>query len=270
MGLAENYDATVLALPDGRVLAPMQSAGKHRVRVVSPGHDGENFFLTQDETNWPMTMIGNDRVAVTLGTSPNQRIAVFSAVDGRLLRPLTRPAGRIVSLAGTAGGKLLYVTDDGKVWATTIDDAEPVHVADGRAVAIEPDGQYFIIQAIDPQTVRLLRYPMAGGGNPETLDMKGDVRFTDTLALGPQAVSVDGRIAVRVAASDSWFFGAAIRDRSGRLQVVPTGFPADVLTPAWNAKGQLVTVATAFHSRLWRFDPERRQQEEQVKKEPLR
>jgi hypothetical protein len=69
------------------------------------------------------------------------------------------------------------------------------------------------------------------------------------------AVHPDGRIAVRVAPLDSWFWTAAILDpRTGEMEPA-FDLEADTEAPGWDDEGRLVTSALFFRSSLWRFRP---------------
>src|SRR5207253_5631861 len=121
-------------------------------------------------------------------------------------------------------------------------------------VAVEPDGQHLVILLKESTGIRLIRVRVTGG-QEEEIKLPQNLRLA--LDLAPNAVAKDGRIALRLVLPDSWFWGAAIFDpRTGRVEKVPGGDQADMLSPGWDSEGRLVTAALLMRSSLWRFSPE--------------
>ena len=76
-------------------------------------------------------------------------------------------------------------------------------------------------------------------------------------ALSGNAIGRDGRIAVRVAPIDLWFWPAAIFDpATGRVERIPGVDQVDMSSAGWANDGRLVTVALRAQGSLWRFRPE--------------
>lgn len=74
--------------------------------------------------------------------------------------------------------------------------------------------------------------------------------------LAPNAISRDGRIVVRVAPLDSWFWPAAIIDPQTGQETLATDYQADMSGSGWDSEGRLVTCAAFLRASIWRFHPE--------------
>ena len=100
--------------------------------------------------------------------------------------------------------------------------------------------------------VKLWRAPLAGGP-PEPIPFSGPLRLVPS-SLSAAAVGPDGRIALGVTSSDSWFRGVGLLDpKTGVVERVPVAFDGDVHFPSWSRDGSLVAVGTSLRSTLWRF-----------------
>lgn len=152
--------------------------------------------------------------------------------------------------------KTIFYVAGGTVWAVPADDGEPRMIRGGNSVAVDPRGQYLIIQVNETAGVRLVRLPIDGGAE-ETVRVPPSVRLAASFSLGANAINRDGRIAVRLAPTDSWFWPAAILDQAtGRVERIPGGDQADMMLPGWASDGSLVTYAALLSGNLWRFRPE--------------
>jgi len=102
--------------------------------------------------------------------------------------------------------------------------------------------------------VRLVRMPLAGGSE-RPVHVEGDALLVSgNNPLSPAAVGADGRILVQVEVGSEWFWPAAVLDpRTGRLEILKIGYPADMHAPGWTVDGKVVFVAKPFRSSLWRF-----------------
>jgi hypothetical protein len=71
--------------------------------------------------------------------------------------------------------------------------------------------------------------------------------------LEPHAIARDGRIAVRIAPKDSWFWPTGILDpHTGRIDRAWPHIHAD-MNAGWTDDGRLIATARTTISRLWRF-----------------
>ncbi len=245
-----------LPLPDGRVLLTGRIVGRDRVLVMAPGKDPVPFVATDEETTGPLAMVGEDTFVFVAGTIPTRTLALASVADGRITRRLTRvDADGIQGLAGSPDGTTIFYVDSGTVWAVPAGDGEPRKIRGGNGVAVDPRGRELLISLNEPAGVRLIRMPISGGSE-QAVPLPDDLRLSTT-PLGGNAIGQDGRIAVRVTPIDTWFWPAAIFDpATGRVQRVPGGNQADMLSPGWATDGRLVTLALSAQGSLWRFRPE--------------
>jgi hypothetical protein len=245
-----------LPLPDGRVLLTGRMVGRDRVLVMAPGTDPVPFVATDEEATGPLAMVGKDTFAFVIGTVPTRTLALASVADGRIARRLTRvDASGIQGMAGSSDGTTIFYVNAGTVWAVPADDGEPQQIRGGNSVAVDPRSQDLLITVNEPAGVRLIRMPMSGGAE-QAVPLPGDLRLPSIQALSGHAIGQDGRIVVRTAPLDSWFFSAAVFDpTTGRVQRIP-GDQVDMLSPGWANDGRLVTVAFGTQGNLWRFRPE--------------
>jgi eukaryotic-like serine/threonine-protein kinase len=256
---AVNDYAPVVPLPDGRVLIAAKVAGRDRILVLAKGKDPSPFLDTQEETTWPMSMVGDDTVAFFSGSLPNRVLTLASAADGRIIRKLPRVrAGTIFQLAGSPDGTTISYASSGAIWKiSATSDGAPERVRAGDGVAFTPDGRYLVVAFSDGKAHQLVRVPLAGGIE-EPIVLNSSVRLSGGSNLAPNAVAPDGRIIHRIVSADSWFWPAAVIDpRTGTVDVVPPGFNIDMNTPGWTRDGKIVMQALFMRSILWQLKPSR-------------
>jgi hypothetical protein len=191
-----------------------------------------------------------------MGEGPNKTIAITSTSDGRLVRRLNGPKGKnISSIATFADGKTIFYTASGSVWAIAADDGQPRKLGLGDSVTTVPGHNELIVRLDAREGVQLWRMPL-NGGSPRPVRIR-DVRpVSGGDALAPTAVASDGKILLQVSEGPSWFWPAGVLDpRTGKVQILQIGYPADMPAPGWTPDGQIVTVALPFQSSLWRFRP---------------
>jgi hypothetical protein len=76
-------------------------------------------------------------------------------------------------------------------------------------------------------------------------------------AYGANPIAHDGRLVVRVATRDSWFWPSGILDpRTGQVELIDVGVPLDMFSGGWLPDGRVMTFATPTFSSLWRFRAE--------------
>ena len=249
-------EPSTLPLPDGRVLLTGRIVGRDQVMVMAPGKDPVPFVATDEETTGPLAMVGEDEFVFVAGTVPARTLALASVADGRITRRLTRvDAGAIQGMAGSPDGTTIFYVDSGTVWSVPAGDGEPRKIRGGNGVAVDPRRRDLLIMLNEPAGKRLIRVPISGGSE-QIVPLPSDLRLSPT-ALSGNAIGTDGRIAVRVAPIDSWFWPAAIFDpATGRVERIPGGDQADMPSPGWANDGRLVTVASRAQASLWRFRPE--------------
>jgi hypothetical protein len=248
-----------LPLPDGRVLAEVRAGGTSRVVAVTPGREPAPFVPTlDDETLGPIAMLGPGHVIFLVGAAGQRQVAVASIADGLLVRRLARINGNdVTAIAGSPDGKTVFYVASGVVWAVPADDGEARKILRGDFVAVDPHGQYLVIQSNDKDTVRLRRVSLSGGPDTE-IPIRSELRIAPDSGLAPNAIHPDGRILVRVVSRESWFWPPAILDpKTGVLTPVLTDWKTDYTLSGWSATGDIVGVVWTVRSRLWRFRPVR-------------
>jgi len=84
-----------------------------------------------------------------------------------------------------------------------------------------------------------------------------DLRLAPITSWGTNAIGPGGRLALRLAPSNSWFWPAAIVEPvSGRAQMIPGGDRADMMYTTWTRDGRVVTLALLMRAALWRLTPQ--------------
>jgi hypothetical protein len=233
--------------------------GRNRVSLFTPGKSPEPFVVdAHDETSFPVTWVGTERVALRMGSGKGARIAIVSVATGSIVTTLsTIPANDILSLAGAQDALRLYYTSNGFVWEADVGGSPPRRICPGNEVAVSPDGRRLLVQRNSADGNHLVW--VAASGNP----VEEPIAIHDTLEvvmgganLSPTAVGKDGRIAVRVIRAGSWYAPAALLDpRTGRFDVLKPGFTVDAAQPGWAPDGSVVSWGGGIQSSIWRFRP---------------
>jgi hypothetical protein len=248
----ESTVAPLLPLPDGRILMNMRIAGRNRVMAFTRGGTYSPLFETQEETNGPMTLVGHDTVALMLGSAPDRVVALASTSDGRIVRRLdTLTATGIGSLAGSPDGRTLYYAAAGQVSSIDLGTGTSRVLHVGEAVAIDPAGEYAVVSVSQQGSTHLVKIYLADGRTEEIRNQSA-FAFAPN-GLEPHAIARDGRIAVRIAPKDSWFWPTGILDpHTGRIDRAWPHIHAD-MNAGWTDDGRLIATARTTISRLWRF-----------------
>ena len=120
-----------------------------------------------------------------------------------------------------------------------------------------PDGGRLLVQRNSAKGNQLVWVHITGGAREEGILISDTLQVMMGVAnLSPNAVGKDGRIAVRVISSGSWYAPAALLDpRTGRFEVLKPAFEADADMPGWGTDGSIVSMGTRTQSSLWRFRP---------------
>jgi hypothetical protein len=159
------------------------------------------------------------------------------------------------SLAGAPDGKTVYYVAESTVWAASVQGGNPRKIREGDSVAPYPQGDALLVQLNQADGVRLVRVPL--GGTPEEFLPTPPSPFRLVAApLAPNAVGSDGRIALEVDPTNSWYWAAAILDsKTGTTELV-SDIKADMLHPGWDDQGRVVIAAQFLRSSIWRFSAE--------------
>jgi Tol biopolymer transport system component len=248
---------SALPLPDGRLLFATRTLGRDRMMVMTPGLDPVPFIDTTEETSGPMANLGADSVVLFAGSPPNRQLAIASIAGGRIVHRLAQVDREqvIVGVAGSPDGRTVYYVAGGTVWALNPPDGAPRRIRGGDGVAVAPDGRSLVVMLSEANGIRLVRHHLVGSdATDESIPLVG-YRLSPW-PIASNAVGRDGRLVVRVATPDSWFWPAAILSpRTGGVDVLPQGDAADMLVPGWDTQGRVVTIASFTRSTLWRFKP---------------
>ncbi|MEP7325186.1 MAG: protein kinase [Gemmatimonadota bacterium] len=250
---ADGTFASLLALPDGRVLYSAAAAGGSRIMAFAPGEEPQPFMTADQESHGPMALLGPGRIALMLGADSNAVLAIASTATGQVESRL--PGVRPTQLAGSPDGKTLYYVQASGVWAMPSGGGTPRRIHNGESVAVDPQGRYLVISFVADNTVKLARVPLLDRGAEEEIAVRGDLRLSPGAMLASNAIGPDGRIVLTVISPASWFWPAAILDpRTGKLEVLPPVVGYDMYG-GWDPSGRVVYYAQGLESRLWRYRP---------------
>jgi hypothetical protein len=256
--IGEATSTYTLPLPDGRIVFTSQILGRSRLLAADAGKEAAPLVETQEETSTPAALIGQTQLAFTMSSGPNQTIAIASTSDGRLVRRLQGPRGMPISSMGTfPDGKTIFYTASGSVWAIPSDDGQPRKLGSGDSLTVDSRQNELIVRLDEREGVRLVRMPLDGGPQRAIRIEDGVRPVSGGDDLGPTAVNKDGKILLQVAVGSSWFWPAGVLDpRTGKVDVLGIGYPADMPGPGWTRDGKkIVAVALSLRSSLWRFRP---------------
>jgi hypothetical protein len=242
-----------LPLPDGRVVINARTAERDHLLLLAAGREPVSFVDTQEETAAPLAVVGETQVAFLIGPKGGRTIALASVTDRRIFRRLESSKGPpIDSMAVSPDGKAIFFARSGSIWSIPIEDGAPRKVRNGDSVTIDAHKQELIVRVTDKDGTRLVRQPI-GGGEEHPIRLAAGVRLAPIFAQS-NAVNADGRMLLQLASSD-WFWPGGLLDLdTGRAQMIPIGYDADV-AGGWTQDGALVLNAITLHSTLWRFLP---------------
>ena len=245
-----------LPLPDGRILMTMGIAGRNRVMAIMPDGTVSPLVETQQETSGPFTLVGRDNVALVLGSAPNQTLALVSTSRGTIEREFgTIAVLGVRSVAASPDGKTLFYASAGQVHAMDLQTETSSAFHPGESVAIDPSGEYAVVALPGQGGVRLMKVALSNG-YAEEIPTGSEFAIAATPSLEPNAIAPDGRIAVRIAPKDSWFWMTGILDpQTGHIEKAWPEIDADMFA-GWTEDGRLVASLAFLRSNLWRFVPQ--------------
>lgn len=249
------YDALPVEFADGRFLLPTLNAGQLRLLLGKPGGSFVPLVETAEETAPPIVQLGNDELALMVGSLPARTLSIASVKEGRIIRRFKQTEGKqIDSVAASQDGKSLYYASSGAIWSIPSQGGNPRRICDGDGVAVDPNGRSLIVNLIEQQHVRLETVPLSGGP-PEEIRLRDDLPLTPN-ALGSNGINKDRKLLVGVAPADSWFWGLGIFDlATKKLRQVPLKYACDIVMPAWARDGNILLTAFPMRTHIWRFRP---------------
>jgi eukaryotic-like serine/threonine-protein kinase len=238
---------------DGRFLLDTEFSGRGRLLVGKPFADFIPLLDTSEETSSPAASLGNNEVALVLGSGSDAMIVIASATEGRLVRKLKATKGRLITaLAASPDAKTLYFGADGFIWAIPAIDGNPQKIGSGDKVTVDPNGRELILtqtQGSNPVLVKV----SAAGGKPEMLHVENG-QWIAPVPTGARALTRDGKMLVSVSPADSWFYRVGVLDvATGRLTPVRVTYAGDTLSGNWTADGRVISVGLPLKSHVWRF-----------------
>jgi len=238
---------------DGRFLLDTEFSGRGRLLVGKPSADFIPLLDTSEETSSPAASLGNNEVALVLGSGSDAMIVIASATEGRLVRKLKGTQGRhITALAASPDAKTLYFGADGFIWKIPAMDGNPQKIAPGDNVTVDPNGRALILTQSQGSNPVLVKVP-AAGGKPEELHLEGG-RWIAPVPTGARALTRDGKMLVSVSPADSWFYRVGVLDvATGRFTPVKVTYTGDTLSGNWTADGRVISVGLPLKSHVWRF-----------------
>lgn len=240
-------------LSDGRFLLDTEFSGRGRLLIGKPKADYVPLLDTGEETSSPAVSLGNNEVALVLGSGSDAMVAIVSAGEGRLVRRLIGTKGlRITGLGAAPDSRTLYFGADGFIWAVSVDDGTPRKIAAGDNVTVNPNGRELILTRSQNSHSPLVKVPV-GGGNPEKIDIEHG-QWTAPVPTGAGAVNKDGKMLITISPSDSWFYRVVVLDvATGRVTPIKVTYTGDTLSGNWTADGQVLSVGLPLKSHVWRF-----------------
>jgi hypothetical protein len=244
----------VLPLPNNRFLFAVGWQGASRLMLYERGKELRPFQESRTDSGAPFARLGTNQVLFTIRDGSRYLLA-SAALDGRNVRTYEQVTWasrrRALELAGSPDGRTIYFALEGAVFSLPAEGGKPRKLCEGNSVAVDPHGEYLVVKVDSQAGSHLIRYGLSDG-QAQHMPLSGRYPLASD-GLGPDAIHADGRIAVRVAPLDSWFWSAAILDpRSGEMEPA-FNVEADTEAPGWDDQGRLVTSALFFRSSLWRF-----------------
>ena len=249
-----NQTPAVVALPDGRIVSQQLVGGRSRLAVFEAGKEPVPLVNTEEQTSPPVALAGRGEVAFAIGPESQREIALASYANGRITRRFPFRKGPFFAIAATPDGKTLYCSAAGGIWSVPSTGGEPTRVRDGSGVAVDPGGNFLLVQTIESNKVRLFRVPLHTGAEQE-IPLHGPVPLA-AIQIG-SAIAKDGRLLASLGNQDSWFNPPGLIDlATGSIRRIPTDQLGDYLSMDWSPDGRAVAAVLGLRSTIWKFQPE--------------
>jgi len=246
----DTFERGLAPLSDGRTLAVSRIGAGPRAVLIAPGKEPVKLVETSEFTSNPMTMVGNDRAALTMNSGSAVDVGVVALNTGRILKRI-KTDGTPTSLGASPDGAMLYVAVRGSISAITIATGEARPIGAGDSFAVDPANGDLIVKLDEATGSRLVRLSPQGG-TPQPIAMKGDLRMI-VYGLAPGSVR-RGKLVLPVASVDSWFWYSAVLDlATGEVKRVNVRPDLDFHVTTWAQDGRIVALAFGSHMALWKF-----------------
>jgi hypothetical protein len=136
--------------------------------VVEVGKDPAPLVNTAEETSTLLVASLSGEIPFLIGSDPRRTIAFASISNGRITRRFPFDKGAINSLAFAPDAKTFYCAAGGSIWSIPLAGGSPTQIRSGDSFAMDPAGQYLLIQVNETPKARLLRVLLNGGTEQET------------------------------------------------------------------------------------------------------
>jgi hypothetical protein len=243
-------------LPDGSLVLPNQVLGRRRLLISTPAGELKPFLEAGEQATLPAALVGENRLAFLSGpVGKPPSITIATAPEGRIVRRLEGSSGVTPQgLVASPDGHTIYYVDAGTLYSIGVEGGAPKKLRAANGVAVDPRMPVpsLIVSVNEATGVKLYRMPISGGAE-EPILFVGPHRLAPT-PLSAGAVGPDGRIALTVAPSDSWFRSIGVLDPlTATLDRLIVPFDGDVQSPAWGRDGSILAMGVSMRSSLWRF-----------------
>jgi hypothetical protein len=157
----------VVALPDGRAVAPVLVSGRTRLMAVEQGKDPVLLVNTTEETAAPMTVAGSQNIAFAIGPLPHHTIAIADTSNGRISGRISPGKGAITSLAATPDGGTIYFAAGGTIWSVPAGGGDAHKIVGGEDVMWDPSRHGLVIVRRESSHMTLWRTTPEGGAEQQ-------------------------------------------------------------------------------------------------------
>jgi WD40 repeat protein len=244
----------IVALPDGRAVIPVESAGLTRLMAVAPGKTPVPLINTTEATMSPVTAVAADRIAFMVGTEPHDSIAIASTSNGRIGMRISPGKGSIESLSASPDGGTLYFGAGGSIWSVASSGGEARRICVGQWAVATPWGGLIVVRTEMTQ-MRLFEVPASGREERAIPVDPGSSLFS--LFITPGTIRKDRRMLVSLNAADSWFNPLAVLELdSGKVTRIVTDSASDLHSAVWSDGGRILASRKGLQATIWRFKPE--------------
>jgi predicted Ser/Thr protein kinase len=244
----------VVALPDGRAVAPVLVSGRTRLMAVEQGKDPVPLVNTTEETAAPMTVAGPHALAFAIGPLPHHTIAIADTSNGRISGRISPGKGAITSLASTPEGATIYFAAGGAIWSVPAGGGDAHKIAGGEDVMWDPSRHGLVIVRRESSHMTLWRTTLEGGAERQ-IPMDSAAPLFE-IFFSPGTIHPDGRMLVSLNPTDSWFNPPALLDMSsGRVTRLLNNGLTDYHSLAWMPDGKIVATQLGARATIWKFTP---------------
>jgi eukaryotic-like serine/threonine-protein kinase len=239
-------------LPDGRAAVTQSTVGRRQLMAVEAGKDPVPFINTTEPTCAPVTAAGPGQIAFLIGPPPQRTIALAATSNGRITRRIPFDKGEISALASSPDGKTLYCAAGGNIWSIAVESTEARKIRAGDHVAVDPSGQFLLVQVTENPIIRLIRVPLDGSPERE-IPRTGPLRPANM--IGPNAIGRDGRILMPLGSSTLYWPPGLLNASTGQFTRIPVDYLTDYHVLNWTPDGNVMALGLGIRAKMWKFQP---------------